>query len=52
MRDIRNSKQQYHLKVTGHPFWRFVENQNQSDFHQIFKAKYGKVVKLTNNKIM
>jgi hypothetical protein len=52
------------FKVTGHPFWRFVENrycmraQNQSDFHQNFTkcwpvhAKYDKVVKLTNNKIV
>jgi hypothetical protein len=35
-----------------------LRSQNQSDFHQIFTkcspvhAKYGKVVKLTNNKIM
>jgi hypothetical protein len=52
------------IKVTGHPFWRFAENRYilrahyQSDFNQIFtkyspvQAKYGKVLKLTNNKIM
>jgi hypothetical protein len=48
------------IKVTGHPFCgtSLMHAQNQSDFHQIFTkcspvhAKYGKVVKLANNKIM
>ena len=57
----------YMLKVTGRPFWHFAENRycalcmqyiQVGDFHQIFTkcspvhAKYDKVIKLTNNKIM
>jgi hypothetical protein len=53
-----------HATLTGYPFWRFAENRYcaliglMSDFNQMFTkcspvdAKYGKVVKFTNNKIM
>ena len=54
--------QPFLVKVTGHPFGCFAENMHvrsiSSDFNQIFTkcspvhAKYGKVVKLTNNKII
>ena len=51
------------IKVTGHPFWRFAENRYCAlKISPIFikfspnvsqcNAKYDKVVKLTNNKIM
>jgi hypothetical protein len=46
------------IKVTGHPFWRFVENRYCAlKISPIFikfspNVKYDKVVKWTNNKIM
>ena len=48
------------IKVTGHLFWRFVENRYCAlkispifiKFSPNVHAKYDKVVKLTNNKIM
>jgi hypothetical protein len=43
------------IKVTGHPFWRFVENRYCAlKISPIFIkfSPYDKVVKLTNNKIM
>ena len=48
----------YLFKVTGHPFLRFAENRYCAlNICPIFikfspNAKYGKVVKLANNKIM
>jgi hypothetical protein len=46
------------IKVTGHSLWRFAENRyctlNISPIFITFSpnTKYGKVVKLANNKIM
>jgi hypothetical protein len=48
------------FKVTGHHFWRFVENRYCAlkispifiKFSPNVRAKYDKVVKLTNNKII